>query len=259
MGWFDAGVNLLDKRFDPVAIVENAIAAGVTKMCVITTLPDEWEPASELAKAYPDNLVFTVGIHPHHAKSAKPDDFTELAEFLKHPQAVAVGECGLDFNRNFSPQDVQCHVFEKQLQIALEVNKPVYLHERDAFEQQISILAQYADRLKGGVAHCFTGSKDQLEAYLNMGLYIGITGWLCDDKRNQSLVEAVKFLPQDRFLLETDAPYLFPKNRRPRVRNNEPAFLPCIADKLSEVLNITSESLRRKSYANTCKLFGLID
>ncbi len=257
MRWFDAGVNLLDKRFDPPAVIEKAIAAGVSKMCIITTQPNEWLAASELAHSYPENLVFTVGIHPHNAKLAVSQDFSMLAALLQHPQAVAIGECGLDFNRNFSPQDVQRRVFEKQLQIAAEVNKPVYLHERDAFEEQVKILSHYLPHLAGGVAHCFTGTLPQLEAYLSMGMYIGITGWLCDDKRNQDLVEAVKSLPMDKLLLETDAPYLFPKNKRPRARNNEPAFLPFVGEKLSEVTHIPSETLCQTSYANACDLFGL--
>ncbi|MCW8107978.1 TatD family hydrolase [Alteromonas ponticola] len=257
MSWFDAGVNLLDRRFDPHAVIENAIAAGVDKLCVITTQPDEWLLAEKLAYAYPDNLVFTVGIHPHNAKLAKPDDFTQLSDIISHTQAVAVGECGLDFNRNFSPPDVQRNVFDQQLQVAIEAGKPVYLHERDAFEDQVTILAPYLPQLKGGLAHCFTGSAPQLQAYVAMGFYIGITGWLCDDKRNQLLVEAVRALPLDKVVLETDAPYLFPKNRRPRARNNEPAFLPSIAEKLSEVINLPSETLQQTSYANACKLFGI--
>ncbi len=257
MRWFDAGVNLLDTRFDPPAVIENAVTAGVSKMCVITTQPDEWQPAAKLANSYPDNLVFTLGIHPHNAKLASNDDFAQLSDMLHNPQAVAIGECGLDFNRNFSPPDVQCEVFERQLQIAAEVKKPLYLHERDAFEQQVKLLSRYLPQLSGGVAHCFTGTKQQLETYLSMGMYIGITGWLCDDKRNQLLVEAVTSLPLHKLLLETDAPYLFPKNKRPRARNNEPALLPFIGDKLSEVINIPSETLGQTSYANACQLFGL--
>ncbi|NMH60107.1 TatD family hydrolase [Alteromonas ponticola] len=259
MRWFDAGVNLLDRRFEPQAVVESALAAGVSKMCVITTQPDEWQPAMNVAAAYPENLVFTVGIHPHNAKLATPDDFIRLGDALQHAQAVAVGECGLDFNRNFSPPDVQRDVFEQQLRIAVAANKPVYLHERDAFADQARILSAYRAQLTGGIAHCFTGTKTQLEAYLAMGLHIGITGWLCDDKRNASLLEAIEALPADKLILETDAPYLFPKNKRPRARNNEPAYLPSIADKLSEVTNIPSETLSKTSYANTCRLFGITD
>ena len=143
MPWFDAGVNLLDTRFDIDEIIVNAKSADVQKLCVITTSPEEWDAAAKLYEAYPESIVYTVGIHPHYAKDISNADLTRLESLVDKPGVVAVGECGLDFNRNFSPSDIQIRVFEAQLEIAKKYNKPVYLHERDAFHEQISCTVSY--------------------------------------------------------------------------------------------------------------------
>ena len=257
MSWFDAGVNLLDKRFDVDEVIQRAKGAGVEKLCIITTHPSEWDAAAALYNKYPSHCCYTIGVHPHNAKDVTESDYQRLRELAQQEGCVAVGECGLDFNRNFSPQDVQLAVFEAQLDIAVSLNLPVYLHERDAFSEQVSLLTRYMPRLRGGIAHCFTGTTEQVEAYLSLGLYIGITGWVCDDKRGEDLRDAVKHIPLDRLILETDAPYLFPKTLRPRKRNNEPAYLPHIAQQLGEYLQVETDKLRISSYANTCELFSL--
>lgn len=257
MSWFDAGVNLLDSRFDPGAVIHQAAEAGVTRLCLITTHPHEWDAAVNLYTQFPQHLVFTIGVHPHNAKDMTEPDYVRLAELAVSPGCVAIGECGLDFNRNFSPQQTQLEVFRRQLAIAVTLNKPVYLHERDAFEQQLSCMKDVAFSLKGGIAHCFTGTAEQMQAYLDLGLYIGVTGWVCDPKRGESLREAVTQLPLERLILETDAPYLYPKTRRPRERNNHPAFLPFIGEELAALLEISPALLQQTSYANTCKLFAI--
>lgn len=257
MAWFDAGVNLLDNRFDADEILNRAKDAGVEKLCIITTHPDEWERAVKLYETYPQQCCFTIGVHPHNAKEVEQDHYRFLRQFAQHEGCVAVGECGLDFNRNFSPQQTQLSVFEAQLEIACELKLPVYLHERDAFDQQRALLNQYMPRLNGGIAHCFTGNVTQVKHYLALGLYIGITGWFCDEKRGVELREAVKHIPLEKLILETDAPYLFPKTLRPRKRNNEPAYLPHIASQLGEYLALEPDILRKYSYANTCELFSL--
>tara|TARA_B100002049_G_scaffold216952_1_gene183195 strand:+ start:95 stop:874 length:780 start_codon:yes stop_codon:yes gene_type:complete len=257
MAWFDAGVNLLDSRFDANDIIARAQQAGVSKLCVITTHPNEWKSAVALHKAFPDTCCYTIGVHPHNAKDVLPEHYEMQREMATQPGCVAIGECGLDFNRNFSAPEIQLTVFEAQLKIASELELPVYLHERDAFEQQLSLLKRYMPSLTGGIAHCFTGTKEQVEAYVALGLYIGVTGWVCDEKRGGDLREAVHSIPLNKLVLETDAPYLFPKSLRPRKRNNEPAYLPHIGQYLSEHLGQTTETLRDCSYANTCTLFSL--
>lgn len=257
MNWFDAGVNLLDSRFEPEPVIARAVEAGVNKLCLITTQPNEWDAAVALYQRFPEHLCYTLGCHPHNARLMADSDFTRLTGLLSEPGVVAVGECGLDFNRDFSPRDVQEQVFRRQLQIAAEHHLPVYLHERDAFDTQLACLDDYLDSLTGGIAHCFTADKDTMLAYLERGLYIGITGWVCDPKRGEALREAVKSLPLDKLIVETDAPYLFPKHHRPRARNNEPAFLPSIGGYLAELLEIPHDQVAQNSYANTCRLFGL--
>lgn len=255
MQWFDAGANLLDKRFDIPQVLDNAQQAGVTRICLITTAPDEWEAARELYQQYPDQLCYTLGVHPHNARLASDDDLTRLAQLAGEPGVVAIGECGLDFNRNFSEPAVQIQVFNAQLAIAKRLHMPVYLHERDAFQQQLTCLNQCPP--VGGIAHCFTGTQQQMQAYLEFGLYIGITGWVCDPKRGEALQQAVSQLPTERLILETDAPYLFPKNQRPRKRNNEPANIPAIAEKVAELTGRNLAQLSEQSYANTLTLFRL--
>ncbi|MCU7553265.1 TatD family hydrolase [Alteromonas sp. ASW11-19] len=257
MQWFDAGVNLLDRRFDADAVLAEAREAGVKRICMITTHPDEWEAAASLYAAHPQQLCYTVGVHPHNAKDVRPEHYTQLRSVAAAPGVVAIGECGLDFNRNFSPPNVQREVFREQLKLAVALGLPVYLHERDAFADQQTILNEFAADLSGGLAHCFTGDQATMQAYLDMGLHIGITGWVCDPKRGESLREAVKALPLDRLILETDAPYLFPKSLRPRKRNNTPATLPHIATQLAELLESSTAELSNTSYANSCDLFGL--
>ncbi len=256
MSWFDGGVNLLDRRFDADEVIQRAKEAGVDKLCIITTHPKEWESAIALYNQYPNECCYTIGVHPHNAKDVSEKDYPLLRDLAQQEGCVAIGECGLDFNRNFSPQSVQRDVFEEQLKIAADVNLPVYLHERDAFSEQLSLLTRYMPNIKGGIAHCFTGSTEQVKQYLALGLYIGVTGWVCDEKRGEELRDAVKHIPLNRLVLETDAPYLFPKTLRPRKRNNEPAFLPHIGQQLAEYLQVDTEKLRISSYANTCELFS---
>lgn len=255
MQWFDAGVNLLDRRFDAAAVIERAHAAQVTRLCVITTEPDEWAAAAELYAQYPETVCYTVGVHPHNARLVSEQDLSDLEAAATQPGVVAIGECGLDFNRDFSPRPVQQAVFEAQLAIAARLQLPVYLHERDAFEQQQACLS--ATPLHGGVAHCFTGTAEQLNAYLALGLHIGITGWVCDDKRGAELQQAVPHIPADRLVLETDAPYLFPKTVRPRQRNNEPALLPAVAEQVATLTGRPLAELSQQTVTNTQRLFGL--
>lgn len=259
MKWFDAGVNLLDPRLNDESTLHAAIEAGVDKLCIITSQPSEWEAAKRWYERFPEHVCYTVGVHPHCAKLVEDAHWAQLRQAAESDGVVAIGECGLDFNRNFSPQPIQIQVFEKQLALAGELGLPVYLHERDAFEQQVACLAAVSDKLAGGIAHCFTGTPEQMHTYLEMGLYIGVTGWVCDPKRGDALREAVTTLPLERLVLETDAPYLFPKTLRPRKKDNLPAYLPHIGQELANLLQISATTLSQVSYANTGKLFKLLD
>ena len=257
MQWFDIGANLTDKRLaDTQSLLHRSSEAGVDQLICIGANIEHSQQAIQLAKHHQE-ISATVGIHPHYAKDAPLDYLNLLRKLAVSPGVVAIGECGLDFNRNFSPKETQLAVFEAQLALAAELQLPIYLHERDAFDEQIALLRQYRPQLCSGVVHCFTGNTHQLEAYLELDFHIGITGWLCDPKRAKDLREAVKRLPLERLLLETDAPYLTPKSVRPRPKNNSPEYLPLIAQELSEIWDLELAKISQHSYSNALQLFNL--
>ncbi|MGK0383068.1 MAG: TatD DNase family protein [Flavobacteriales bacterium] len=261
MSWCDIGVNFTDKRlfFEPV--FERALAVDVSHIIITGTNLDKSQQAIQLAQQYPNHLWTTVGVHPHDASQFTTQTIDDLRNLAKSTRVVAIGECGLDFNRNFSTPEQQCFAFEQQLKLACELGLPVFLHERDAFEVQIELLTQYRQDLHGGVVHCFTGDIEQMKRYLDLGLYIGITGWICDLNRGQALRHAIKSLPLDKILLETDAPYLRPKglanNRKVDNGNNEPAYLPYIAREVAGLMETDIKVLQLASQVNTQALFNI--
>jgi TatD DNase family protein len=261
MSWCDIGVNFTDKRLAFEPVLERALTADVSRIIITGTNINKSQQAIQLAQQYPDHLSATIGVHPHDASQFSVETMQELKTLARSKCVVAIGECGLDFNRNFSTPDEQLFAFEQQLKLACELGLPVFLHERDAFEAQIELLTKYSKELKGGVVHCFTGNIEQMNRYLDLDLYIGITGWVCDLKRGQTLREAVKSLPLNRVLLETDAPYLRPKdlanNRRVDNGNNEPAYLPFIAEEVASLMGTDISTLQLASQANTQALFNI--
>lgn len=259
MKLFDAGVNLLDPRFDINAVLTASLAHDVDHILIISSNITESQRALALQSEYhehPLTLRVTAGIHPHYADQASAGDWKTLRDLLIGKSVSAVGECGLDFNRNFSTPSNQIAAFDAQLQIAAEHNKGVYLHEREAHEQQMRMLLPMVGKLPFMVSHCFTGNTSQLQAYLDVGCYIGITGWICDDKRGMELQQAVKHLPLSKLLLETDAPYLFPKTLRPREKQNTPKNLYAIAEKVAELKDLPINQIYHAAYSNACHLFN---
>lgn len=258
--WCDIGVNLGSDRFaaDRDAVVSRAAAAGVDWLILTGTSVAASHEAAALARHYP-GCSFTAGIHPHDAGRASDDWQAQLKLLLADPQAVAVGECGLDFDRDFSPRPQQLAVFEAQLALAAELGKPLFLHERAAAEAQLALLRQWRPRLKGGVQHCFTGDRAALRGYLDLDLYIGITGWICDERRGLELRELVRYVPAERLLLETDAPWLLPRDLRPKPRDgrNEPALLAHIATVVAELRGESLAQLARQCWRNSEALFGV--
>lgn len=261
MQWFDVGVNVPSDEGEFLPMLTRAVEAGVTQMMLTGTDVTISHQAAKLAHAYPEHVFSTAGIHPHYAQHVASDYREQITALSKQPQVLAIGECGLDFNRDFSPRDKQLAVFEAQLVIACETGLPVFLHERDAFDAQYKLLQKYHHQLNGALVHCFTGNTQQMQAYLDLGCYVGITGWVTDEKRGQDLREAVKRLPLDRLILETDAPYLKPKklgsDKVPGVKQNEPCYLPVIAKTLSELMNTSIESLSSYSKRNSQRLLAL--
>lgn len=255
---FDVGVNLFNAQFDldRNEVIDRAKAAGVQSMLLISTDIEETRK-NQLESELDANFFCTAGVHPHYSASVTPNELQQLETLLTHHKVVAVGECGLDFNRDFSPRDRQIEVFELQLELAKNVKKPVYLHERDAFDTQLALLKHH--QIQQGVAHCFTGNVQQMRAYLDLGLYIGITGWLCDERRHDQLVEALNYLPLDRLLIETDAPYLLPRTlqQKPKSRRNEPMYLLEIASYIASLTGKSVDQIRQTSVANSYRVFNL--
>jgi TatD DNase family protein len=230
----DIGVNLAHRRFDAdrAEVLARARAAGVTRLVVTGTSVASSQAAAALAAQHPHELWSTAGIHPHEAKHATPAALAELrALATSQPgQVRALGECGLDFDRNFSPPAAQEAAFAAQLELAAQLGLPVFLHERRAHERFVAILREHRARLPGAVIHCFTGTRAELDAYVALDLHVGITGWINDDRRGLGLREVVRHIPRERLMLETDAPFLTPHDARPKPAGgrNEPALLPLV-------------------------------
>jgi TatD DNase family protein len=249
----DIGANLTHPAFDADRddVIARARQAGVQSIIVTGTTVEESRRASALG------MPFTAGVHPHHARECDERTIPELRQISAHARCVAIGECGLDFNRNYSPHPDQEKWFVAQLELALEVQKPLFLHSRDAHPRFAQILKNY--KISRAVAHCFTGEREELRAYLELGLYIGITGWICDERRGKHLLALVREIPPDRLLLETDAPYLTPRDLRPqpKARRNEPAFLPHILRTVARAVGRTPEELAEETTRNARTLFSL--
>ena len=261
LGLIDIGLNLTHDSFlaDREDVLARAVEAGVERCIVTGTSVSVSRAALALARQHPGTLYATAGVHPHHADELDDAGLAELRALLDEPEVVAAGECGLDFFRNFSPPAAQERAFLAQLDLAVDSGLPVFLHQRDAHTRFVELLRSRRSGLIGGVAHCFTGGHDELGHYLDLGLYVGVTGWLCDPGRGEALRDAVKAIPRDRVLIETDAPYLLPKDleHKPKSRRNEPCYLPHVLTKLAELRGESAEELAALTRANAERLFSL--
>jgi len=261
MSLIDIGANLTNKRFarDLDATLERARAVGVDAILVTgTSVPDSFAARDlTMKRDAPLELFATAGIHPHHAKTHGPRAMASLRELCAHPRVVAVGECGLDYDRNFSTPADQRACFAAHLDLAEELGMPLFLHERAAHHDFVEMLGERRSRLPAAVVHCFTGHGDELERYLELDLHIGITGWICDERRGKHLVDLVARIPQGRLMIETDAPYLLPRDLRPRPYDgrNEPAFLPAIASAVARARGESPEELARHTTETARELF----
>ena len=253
----DIGANLAHASFrdDLDAVLSRAHAHGVERIIVTGASVEESRRAADIADAH--GLYATAGVHPHHARECDDATIPALREVAARPRVVALGECGLDFNRNYSPHPSQEKWFVAQLELAAELGKPLFLHSRDAHPRFAEILRNL--RVGKAVAHCFTGEAAELRAYLDLGLYIGITGWICDERRGRHLVALARGVPQDRLLLETDSPYLTPRDLhpQPKARRNEPAHLPHILRAVARARGETPEALAAATTRNAQAFFGI--
>ncbi|MFI4869957.1 MAG: TatD family hydrolase [Steroidobacterales bacterium] len=261
MQWIDVGANLTHDSFehDRAAVIGRARAQRVLQMIVTGASVAGSLEAIELARAHPGTLFATAGVHPHHAAELTAADLPALRALLVLPQVVAAGECGLDYHRDLSPRAAQRRAFEWQLQLAVESGKPAFLHQRDAHQDFIAVLREHRPGLAGAVAHCFTAGQRELEDYLALGLSIGITGWLCDERRGTHLAALLPRVPADRLMLETDAPYLLPRDLacKPKSRRNEPMYLPHVGAALAAARGESPEQCAEYTSANARRLFAL--
>ena len=256
----DIGINLAHDSYDADrdAVLARARAAGVTQLIITGSTLQSSAQAAALASRQPQRLFATAGMHPHHASELTEASVSDLAQLARAGQVVAVGECGLDYFRNHSPPAAQQQAFHRQLELARRLNKPVFLHQRDAHEDFLAILREHGENWRG-VAHCFTGTGEQLESYLALGLAIGLTGWINDERRGTHLLALMPRIPAERLLLESDGPYLLPRDLRPRPasRRNEPAYLPLVAAAVARARGETLAALAASSTAAARALFGL--
>lgn len=259
MELIDIGANLAHDSFDADrdAVMQRAADAGVAQMVVTGSSEEGTRRAIELSRAHPGVLYATCGVHPHHAADLTEDALTGLQALAREPEVRAVGECGLDYFRDFSPRDLQRRAFGWQLELAKATGKPVFLHQRDAHDDFIAILREHG--VRNGVAHCFTAGEKERDAYLEQGLHIGITGWINDERRGLHLREVVKGIPADRLMVETDAPYLLPRDIKPapKSRRNEPHYLPYVVRALAAARGESAESVAAASTATAKRFFGL--
>lgn len=264
----DAGVNLCSKQFNNYhdTLIEHAKEAGLNGFITISNSHKEWKQNLNLIRQYSNDqfkIYMTIGIHPHNAKEVTTDNvYDELTQLVQSNSCiVAIGECGLDYDRNFSPKSKQIEVFKKHIELSLLLNKPLYLHERDAHDDFYNTLLEYKNNCANlkGIVHCFTGKKEHMMKYIELGLYIGITGWICDKRRNHDLVEAVKDLDLNKLILETDAPWLIPfeYSKHWNTKRNQPDAIYYVSSVLSNILEISEESIINKSSQNISKLFSL--
>lgn len=257
----DIGINLTHDSFDAdrEAVVAAARAVGVTHLVVTGSSLASTPAAARLAAAHPGLMSSTAGVHPHHAAELTAAERATLKSLIAAPTVVAVGECGLDYFRDLAPRPAQRAAFELQLGLAVETGKPLFLHQRDAHEDFVAMLRSMGSRLPRAVAHCFTGSRAEAEEYLGLGLCLGITGWICDERRGQHLAEVVRHVPADRLMVETDAPYLLPRTLKPRPasRRNEPQYLPEVCRAVALARGEAPEAVARATTATARAFFGL--
>lgn len=261
----DIGVNLTNKRFDKdrSEVICRAKRSGVNQLVITGTSVESSQQALMLCHQYsqefPNTLFATAGVHPHDADHVSDDYLQQLTLLARHADVKAIGECGLDFNRNFSAPEQQKKIFAEQVSLASELGLPLFLHQRDAFQPWFSILKPYIDKVPAMVSHCFTGTKEELEQCLAADMYIGITGWLCDERRGQSLRDVVSMIPLNRLLIETDAPYLTPRTIKPKPKSsrNEPSYLSYVVNELSYLMNIDPEDIACQTSLNAHQVFNL--
>ncbi len=255
----DIGANLTHESFnkDRAEVIQAAVKNGVETMIVTGSNMSCSRQAFELTQEYPEQLFSTVGIHPHHAIDYTAETEDLIVELVQQDKVVAIGETGLDYFRDISPREAQIFSFEQHIKLAIETKMPLFLHQRDAHKDFYPIIKQYRDQLSNIVVHCFTDTKQALFDYLDLDCHIGITGWICDERRGLRLRELVGNIPSNRLMIETDSPYLIPRDLKLKTRRNEPKHLFHIAQVIAQLRKDDTESLIQKTTNTTLEFFSL--
>ena len=257
--FFDIGVNLTHESFnnDYKNVIENAFKNSVDRICLTGTSIEDSEKCIEITKEFHRNLISTVGIHPHYADNFDESSKPMLKKLASSENVKAIGETGLDFNRNFSSKEKQIESFHTHIEIANDLNMPMFLHQRDAHKLFLECINNVKIKSKA-VVHCFTGNENHLSDYLDLGAYIGVTGWICDYNRNQELLRSIKKIPLNKLMVETDCPYLLPKNlaNKPKNRINLPQYLPHIVREISKLRNEDMIEIANNAYQNSINFFS---
>ena len=255
----DIACNFTSERFnkDLDDVIKRAIANKITKFGLICSRMSDLNKLLKIYKQYSKSMFYTIGVHPHHANEINDGYLKKLKNVITTNNPHAIGETGLDFFRNLSTYEQQIYVFEEQIKIAIDTNKPLFLHQRDSHDDFIKILRKYSSDISKAVVHCFTGTQGQLDDYLELDCYIGITGWICDEKRNVELRKAIKKIPLEKLMIETDCPYLIPKNlvEKPKNNRNEPTNLNHIINEIAVLMEIDIDILRKQTFENTINYF----
>jgi len=257
----DIGANLTHDSFDAdrQEVIAAAQAVGVNTFIITGSNAECSQQARDLAHTYADSCFATAGVHPHHAAEVDGEVLEIIESLLPDDKVVAVGETGLDYFRDFSPRPAQQFSFEQHIKLAIDTQLPMFLHQRDAHVDFLPMLREHRDHLSDVVVHCFTDQRQALFDYLDLDCHIGITGWVCDERRGQHLLELVPNIPRKRLMIETDSPYLLPRNLKPKpkTRRNEPKYLPHIAAFIAELYGISSELLVAETTATSRAFFRI--
>jgi len=256
---FDIACNFSSDRFDKDLddVIQRAKEKKVTKFLVVSASLKDVEKVHQIYLNNKDSCFFTIGVHPHHANEFNLSSSKEMKYLIEKYKPHSVGETGLDFFRNISSYEEQLFAFEEQIKIAIDNNQPLFLHQRDAHADFMKVVKKYKDNIPKAVLHCFTGTQKELDDYLNMGFYIGLTGWICDERRNVDLRKSLINIPVEKLMIETDCPYLIPRNLndRPKNNRNEPSYLPHIAKEIAGLVKIDVNKFAEVTYANSINFF----
>jgi TatD DNase family protein len=255
----DIGANLTHDSFnkDRAKVIDDAINASVSAMIITGSNESCSRKAYELTQEYVDCLYSTVGFHPHHASEYTGESEDLILELIKHNKVVAIGETGLDYFRDISPREAQIFAFEQHIKLAIQTGAPLFLHQRDAHEDFYAIIKEHRDKISNLVVHCFTDTKKALFDYMDLDCHIGITGWICDERRGLHLRELVKNIPDNRLMIETDSPYLIPRDLKLKTRRNEPKNLPHIAQVIAQLRSQEQSELIHTTVKTTTQFFKL--